>query len=121
MQNVTIEDYCDCPIECNFLSYSYSFVSKPLEPKKVCPKGKYAKDEYLMYEFYKNKSPPQFVRRLKQLKENITSDEFEYCKRDIAYRAEVTFFLATESVSVTVMTRRLSFFDQLSAFGNYIC
>ena len=116
MQNVTIEDDCDCPMECNFLSYSYSFVSKPLEPKKVCPKGKYAK-EYLMNEFHKNKSPPQFVRRLKQLKENITSDEFEYCKRNIQYRAEVIFLLATDSVSVTVMTRRLSFFDKVSAFG----
>ena len=69
-----------------------------------------------MKEFYQN-TPPKFVRKLIEFKNNVSSDEIEYCHRNIQYRAEITFFLATDSVSVTAMTRRLSFFDQLSAFG----
>ena len=72
-----------------------------------------------MKEFYKNKFPKEFVRRLILFKDNKTSDEVEYCKQNIKYRAEVAFFLATDSVSVTSMTKRLSFFDQLSAFGKF--
>ena len=35
----------------------------------------------------------------------------------LPYRAQVSFRLATDTVSVIVRTRRLSFFDKLSAFG----
>ena len=84
----------------------------------MCP-SRVSNIDFLMKEFYlnKNKSPPQFIRRLKEIKENITSDEDAYCKRNIQYRAEVIFRLATDSVSLTVITKRLSFFDKLSAFG----
>ena len=122
MQNITLEDECECPRECNYRSYSFSLVSTPFDPKKMCPSAIKSTD-FLMMEFYKNKSPPQFIRKLKAIKEfkdNVTSDEDVYCKRNIQYRAEVIFRLATDSVSVTVMTRRLSFFDKLSAFGNFI-
>ena len=115
-----MENTCYCPIECDSLSYSYSFVSRPFDVKKVCTGSSKKKKYFLMEEFYKNKSPPQFVRKLAEMKsDNImnSSDEIDYCKRNIQYRAEVTFRLATDSVSVTAMTRRLSFFDKLSAFG----
>ena len=46
-----------------------------------------------------------------------TSDEAELCKRLLPYRAEVTFRMATDTVSVTVRSKRLTFFDKLSAFG----
>ena len=57
------------------------------------------------------------VRKFIEFKENISSNEYDYCKKNIQYRAEVIFRLATDSISVTVMKRRLSFFDKLSAFG----
>ena len=120
MQNITLEEDCVCPRECNYRSYSFSFVSTPFDPQKICPR-QVSNIDFLMKEFYlnKNKSPPQFIRRLMEIKDNITSDEDAYCKKNIQYRAEVIFRLATDSVSVTVMTRRLSFFDKLSAFGKY--
>ena len=116
MRNYTIEEACDCPMECNSISYSYNFVSRPFDPEKMCFREKISED-FLMKPLYKNKLPDQFVRRLTMFKENVTLNEVEYCKREIQYRAEVKFFLATDSVSVTAVTRRLSFFDKLSAFG----
>ena len=73
-----------------------------------------------MAEFYTHKSPPQFIRKLIEYKDNTSSDPSDTCKVNIQYRAEVIFRLATDSISVTVMSRRLSFFDKLSAFGNII-
>ena len=116
MRNITLEDTCNCPLECNSISYSYSFVSRPFDPKEMCFGEKGSKD-FLMKPLYNNKLPDQFVRRLIDFKKNITSSEIEYCNREIQYRAEVKFFLATDSVAVTAMTRRLSSFDKLSAFG----
>ena len=49
--------------------------------------------------------------------DNVTDDQSEICKRNIKYRAEVTFQLATHTIAVTVISRRLSFFDKLSGFG----
>jgi len=77
MQNITIEDTCDCPIECNSISYSYSFVSRPFDPKEMCFSEKGSKG-FLMKPLYNNKLPDQFVRRLTQLKNNETSSEIEY-------------------------------------------
>ena len=116
MLNLTNEETCDCPMECNSISYSYGFVSKPFDSNKMCM-GEKISEDFLMKPLYKNKLPDQFVRRLTQFKDNVTLSEIEYCKSEIQYRAEVKFFLATDSVSVTAMTRRLSFFDKLSAFG----
>ena len=78
-----------------------------------------------MEEYYENKYPPQFVRNLKKYKGlvsevNVTSDANEICLKNIQYKAEVTFQLATNTISVTVISRRLSFFDKLSGFGKYI-
>ena len=70
-----------------------------------------------MKPFYENKFPPQFIRRLKQFKDNSSSQEQDYCKKNIQYRAEVIFRMATDTMSVTVMSPRLSFFDKMSAFG----
>ena len=75
-----------------------------------------------MEEYYENRYPPQFVRNLKKYKGlvsdvNVTSDANEICLKNIQYKAEVTFQLATNTISVTVISRRLSFFDKLSGFG----
>ena len=103
-------------MECNSISYSFSLVSTPFNPEKVCL-GDKSKSYFLMKDFYNHKSTPQYIRRLMELKDNITSDPKEVCKRKIPYRAEVTFRMATDSISVTVMSKRLSFFDKMSAFG----
>ena len=128
LQNVSIELNCDCPLECESISYSFSLVSTPFVQKEMCPRTEISA-EFSMKEFYKNKHPPQFVRKLMEMSaaadqdqaiRNVSSHQGDVCKRNIQYRAEVIFRLATDSVSVTVMTRRLSFFDKLSAFGKYI-
>ena len=67
---------------------------------------------------FKDPFPPMFISRARKFISNESSDLTELCKRLLPYRAEVTFRLATDTVSVTVRTRRLSFFDKLSAFGN---
>ena len=114
-RNTRSEEKCACPIECNSVSYSFSLVSAPFEPEKMCPTA--AKTDFIMKEFYENKFPPQFVRRLIQFKDNSSSQERDYCKRNIQYRAEIIFRLATNTMPVTVMSMRLSFFDKMSAFG----
>ena len=113
MENDTLEDNCECPMDCDSISYSSYSVSTPLNPEKMCLKQKNG----VMKEILKNKFPPQFVRNLRKFVDNVTSNEIEICKRNIQYRAEVTFQLATNTMSVTVISRRLSFFDKLSGFG----
>ena len=75
------------------------------------------KGNFLMKQFYEHKFPPEFVRKLIQAKSNISANEVEYCKKNLQYRAEVIFRMASDTVSVTVVSRRLSFFDKMSAFG----
>ena len=121
MDDISLDGSCDCPKECNSISYSFSLMSSPLDPWKECPKRIQEKD-FLMKEFYDTevhgKYPPRYIRRLIQIKENISSyDGGEYCKKYLRYRAEVTFRLATNSLSAVVRSRRLSSYDQLSAFG----
>ena len=72
----------------------------------------------MMKQFYEHKFPPQFIRKLIEVKDNVSSNATEYCKRNLEYRAEVIFRMATDSVTVTVMSSRLSFFDMMSSFGN---
>ena len=113
MLDDSLMENCQCPMECEYVRYSTYYVSTPFNPEELCsrqPNG-------LMEEFYSNKYPPQFVRKLEEFKRNISSDEKETCKRNIQYKAEVTFQLATNTISVTVISRRLSFFDKLSGFG----
>ena len=105
---------CDCPMGCNELSYSFSFVSTRLDPDEVCTENGYGS---LMWSFYQNKYPPQHVRTLLKIKSNISDDAAEYCRKNLDYRAEVIFRMATDSMPVTVMSSRLSFFDKMSSFG----
>ena len=116
MENVTIEETCNCPMECDSIGYAFSIVSKPFDPEKLCP-SKSRNEEFLMKEFYENQFPPKFVRKLIEFKDNISSNDGSYCKRNIQYRAEIEFRLATNTMPVTVISRRLSFFDKMSAFG----
>ena len=118
MDSIIDKNNCSCPLECNYLSYSFSMVSTPFNAEKMCP-SKLAADDYLMKQFYLHKNPPQFIRNLLNRKEKTyLSKEGERCMKNIQYRAEVTFRLATENIPVIVMSRRLTFFDKLSAFGN---
>ena len=48
---------------------------------------------------------------------NASADVTDVCTTNIQYRAEIIFKLATNNIQVTVTSRRLSFFDKLSAFG----
>ena len=116
MKNSSNENNCECPSECESISYSFRTVSVPLDPEELCP-TKAGSNDFLMKPFYTNKSPPDFIRRLIKAKNNVSDDAMDYCKRNLEYRAEVIFRLATDSMSVTVMSRRLSFFDKMSAFG----
>ena len=110
---------CECPIECNSIIYSFSLISTPLDPLKMCPKNTRVDD--LMKPFYNNRFPHQFIRRLIYFKDNTTSSqEHHYCKKNIQYRAEIVFRLATNTMPVTVISRRLSFFDKMSAFGEFV-
>ena len=118
MKNDSTENMCDCPLECNYISYSYSVVSTPFDPDKMCP-SKVIKNNFLMKPFYTRLDPPQYIRRLMEFKDNISSDDFDHCRRNIQYRAEVIFRLATTTMSVTFMSKRLSFFNQLSDFGKH--
>ena len=116
MKNTPTDWTCDCPVECNYISYSFSLVSTPFNPEELCPRDMVSED-FLMKPFYQNR----VGRAMIKMKNNIT--EIEYCKQHLKYRAEVIFRLATDSIDVTVMSRRLSFFDKMSAFGertNYV-
>ena len=104
---------CNCPVECNTLSYSFSIVSTPFDPQELCPERS-TSHNFLMKPFYDN----IFERTMIRMKYNMSN--VEYCKTQLKYRAEVTFRLATDSMSVTVMSRRLTFYDKMSAFGNKI-
>ena len=81
MKNSTNQRNCDCPMECNSITYSFRVVSTKLEEDEVC-EGK----DSLMNEFYAHKIPPQFERKLIEIKNNVSSDEIEYCKRNLQYR-----------------------------------
>ena len=119
MKNKSKES-CDvekCPMDCNSISYSYSIVSTPFKEKELCSsKGKGS----IFEEFYNHPFPPRFIARARTFFYNESSKLSDLCARYLPYRAEVTFRLATDTVSVTVRSRRLSFFDKLSAFGGIL-
>ena len=109
---------CNCPMECSTVSYSFSLVSTKLNEKEMCQNlSKNGQFWTKQFEADAHKDPPQFMRKLLKVRNNVSDDAKEYCRRNIKYRAEVIFRLATDSMSVTVMSSRLSFFDKMSAFG----
>ena len=119
MQNVTLESNCDCPMECNSISYSFAvLLSSKFESREMCH-TETKTGHFLMKEYYAHKFPPQIVRKMIEIRSNVSSDAVEYCKRNLPYRAEIIFRMATDSISVRVMSSRLSFFDKMSAFGIY--
>ena len=107
---------CECPMECSTISYSFSVVITPFNPLELCPENSH--NEFLMKAFKEAVSPPKFIRELMKIKDNVTfpGDEWE-CIINLHNRAEVNFKLVTDTMPVTVMSRRLSFFDKMSAFG----
>ena len=116
MNDAKLNKNCDCPLECNAVSYSYYYVSSPFNMEEICPNKKF-KTDFLMKPYYENLIPSQFTRNIKRFYFNETSDIGEICKIQSQYRAHVIFQLATNTMSVTVTSRRLSFFDKLSGFG----
>ena len=107
-------------MDCDSVSYSYSIISIPINPVEQCPKlkkRKFNKMKSIFKQFYINPSPPKFIQNVRSFIYNTSSDEAELCKRLLPFRAEVTFRMATDTVSVTVRSKRLTFFDKLSAFG----
>ena len=114
MDKLNFENNCDCPTECNSITYSFTTVSTPFNVEEYCPPDS---NNFLMKPFYDDKFPHQFIRKLLKIKNNVSDDAVEYCKKNLEYRAEVIFRMATDTMSVTVMSPRLSFFDKMSAFG----
>ena len=107
---------CDCPMECTTISFSFSVVITPFNPEELCLED--SNNEYLMKPFKEAKSPPLFIRNLMTIKDNVTyAGEEEDCMNNLHNRAEVNFKLVTDTMPVTVMSRRLSFFEKMSAFG----
>ena len=97
-----------------------TFLSTPFKEDELCPKSK-SKSKSLFKEFYMKPFPPTFIKRAREfMEESSVTSEYESCKKLLPYRAEVTFRLATDTVSVTVRSRRLSFFDKLSGFGKIL-
>ena len=125
MKNTPTDLTCDCPMECNTISYSFSVVVTPFDPEEMCPRYKhfdkdYDNDDFLMKPFYERNRifSPKFEKKLLKIKNNVSmTDWVDDCKENLPYRAVVDFKLVTDTMSVTVMSRRLSFFDKLSAFG----
>ena len=126
MKNIPTDWICDCPMECNTISFSFSVVVTPFDPEEMCPKynnfdNDYDFDDFLMKPFYDRNRifSPKFEKKLLEIKNNVsmTYAEDEDCKENLSYRAVVNFKLVTDTMSVTVLSRRLSFFDKLSAFG----
>ena len=116
MKNFTLEKNCDCPLDCDSITYSYSLVSSPLKEDELCA-NKQRSPTPLMTDFYQKPFPKLFIRLLEKYAKNISADPFEICSKYLKYRAVVIFKLATNEVSVTITSRRLSFFDKLSGFG----
>ena len=116
MNNAKLNKRCECPLECDSVSYSYYYVSSPFNMEEICPNKKF-KTDFLMKPYYETVIPSQFTRNIKGFYFNQTSDIGEICKIHSQYRAHVIFRLATNTMSVTVTSRRLSFFDKLSGFG----
>ena len=114
MANSSLEKNCDCPLECDHNGYSFSLVSKPLDTDEMCSIGV---QDNAMKEFYRKPFPPTFIRILRNAAYNETMDSMEICKRNVQYRAELTFQLAANTLPVTIISRRMSFFDKLSGFG----
>ena len=119
MRNTPKNWTCDCPMECTTISYSFSVVITKFNAEELCPDD--AHNEILMKPFKDAETPPKFIKELMKIKDNVTlvSDE-EGCENNLIYRAEVNFKLVTDTMPVTVMSRRLSFFDKMSAFGKRI-
>ena len=72
---------------------------------------------FVSFEYANEESETYKLQQTVKFKFNISSDVEDYCKERLQHRAEITFKLASNSLSVTVMSRRLSFYDKLSAFG----
>ena len=121
MENNPAEWVCDCPVECNTISYSFSIKESKQLSTDLCPSPQNAGD-FLMKPFYDNEFPPPFVKGLMKIKNPVNQDQDiqDDCKANLENRAEVIFKLATDTMAVTIMSRRLSFFDKMSAFGNYL-
>ena len=117
MKNVTLEKNCNCPLDCNSISYSFSLVSSPLIEEEHCAKT----PSDLLTEFYEKPFPKGFIRNVRKFTKNVSADPTEICKKYLKYRAVVIFKLATNDVAVTVTSRRLSFFDKISGFGEKFC
>ena len=83
MADNTLKENCNCPMECESISYSSYYVSFPFDPEELCSK----QTDGLMEEFLENhRYPPQIIRKFEEfVKDNVTSDAFEICKKNVHY------------------------------------
>ena len=89
--------------------------SAPFDSDVVCPGSRYRKP-FLMKPYYQFKKP-HLLMKLEGLYFNKSFGIADVCKDKIQYMAQITFRLATDTMTVAVSSRRLSFFDKLSSFG----
>ena len=118
MNDYIAEDDCNCPLECTSIKYQYNYYSSPFDFDILCGQqdGR-IEDDFLMKEFLDNPMPPKLLRKMEKYVLNVTNDDEEICRTNLKYKAEVIFRLATDSMTVTVSSKRLSFFDKVSGFG----
>ena len=77
---------CDCPRECDSISYSYSLVSTPFDKKVLCSESK-NNPQPLMGEFYEHPFPNSFVTKLRFFTQNNVSDDPNViCEKNIQNR-----------------------------------
>ena len=119
MANSSRSKQCKCPIECDSISYSYYYVSTPFNLEEVCAKGNGNKvqSDFLMKDYYLNQFPPAMARKMRRIYRKESDKEKEICDFNSQYRAAIKFRLASDTMTVTVTSRRLSFFDKLSSVG----
>ena len=116
MKNAQIIEKCNCPLECEAITYDYEYVSTPFDPDVMCPN--LAGKANLMKDYYDNPLPSKMSRNMMAyFNFSPPKSDSDVCKHDIQFRAMVIFRLATDTMTVTTTSRRLSFFDKLSSFG----
>ena len=107
---------CDCPNDCDDVTFSLVASAKLLDEKLLCPLKTDSTD--LFYHFYQHDALPKKFLGLYNF--IVNKQEYkgkELCVKNLKYRAVVNFQLATRSVSRTTQDLRQSFADKLSTFG----
>ena len=117
LRRMTNNTSCDCPNNCEDVTYSFLGSSKRIEELN-CPKEPH-EDNWIHDFYYKDSLPKKFLAFYDYVTDNKEYGEKELCKKNMKYRAIVNFQLVTQSVSRTTQDLKQSFADKLSTFGKF--